>query len=168
MTTESQALDEFAREARAFCRWATGEEPAPMDAPTALRRVTALFNAALALPLTDALEVSDEEELDVPAEELARVAERTKLLPFSYYSQVLDPHDFFRASPLGAQKPEEPGIADLLDDIRDMHLDVARGLMLFDARRRGDAHWHWADSFRAHWGRHAASAIHALQWYVTR
>ncbi|MCY3002673.1 MAG: DUF5063 domain-containing protein [Planctomycetota bacterium] len=168
MTTESQALDAFASEARAFRRWVTGDERAPMDAPTALRRVTALFSAALALPPTDALEVSDEEELDVHAEELARVAERTKLLPFSYYSQVLDPHDFFLAPPPDAQTPEEPGVADLLDDIRDIHLDVARGLMLLDAHRRDDAHWHWAFSFRTHWGRHAASAIHALQWYVTR
>lgn len=168
MTMESQALDAFASEARAFCRWVAGDEAGAMDALTALRRVTALFSAALALPPTDALEVSDEEELDVPAEELARVAERTKLLPFSYYSQVLDPHDFFLAPSPDSQKPEEPGIADLLDDFRDIHLDVACGLMLFDAHRRDDAHWHWADSFRAHWGRHAASAIHALQMYVTR
>lgn len=168
MATESQALDAFANEARAFCRWATGDERAPMDAPTALRRVSALFNAALALPPTDALEVSDEEELDVPAEELARVAERTKLLPFSYYLQVLDPHDFFLAPPPQPETFEEPGVADLLDDIRDIHRDVARGLMLFDARRRDDAHWHWAFSFRAHWGRHAASAIFALQAFVTR
>lgn len=168
MATDSQALDDFAREARVFCRWVTGDERAPMDASTALRRVTALFSAALALPPTDALEVSDEEELDVPAEELARVAERTKLLPFSYYSQVLDPHDFFLAPRPDAQKSEEPGVADLVDDIRDIYLDVARGLMLLDAHRRDDAHWHWAFSFRAHWGRHAASAIHALQWHVTR
>ncbi|NUP94961.1 MAG: DUF5063 domain-containing protein [Planctomycetaceae bacterium] len=168
MTTQSQALDEFAREARAFRRWVTGDEPAPMDAPTALRRVAALFSAALALPATDALDVSEEEEPDVPAEELARVAERTKLLPFSYYLQVLDPHDFFLAPPPDPDKFEEPGVADLLDDIRDIHRDVACGLILFDAGSRVDAHWHWAFSFRAHWGRHAASAIHALQAYVTR
>lgn len=168
MTTQSQALDEFAREARAFRRWVTGDEPAPMDAPTALRRVTALFHAALALPPTDDLEVSDDDELEVPAGELALVAERTKLLPFSYYSQVLDPHAFFLAPPPDAQKPDEPGIADLVDDIRDIHLDVARGLLLFDTHRRDDAHWHWVFSFRAHWGRHAASAIFALQAYVTR
>jgi hypothetical protein len=168
MTRDSQALDEFAREARAFCQWAAGGEPAPMDARTALRRVTALFSAALALPPTDALDVSEEEELEAPAEELARVAERTKLLPFSYYLQVLDPHGFFRAPPPGPAKFEEPGVADLLDDIREIHRDVVRGLMLFDAHRRDDAHWHWADSFRAHWGHHAAGALFALQAYVTR
>lgn len=168
MTTESQALDAFAREARAFRRWLTGEERAAMDAPTALRRVTALFHAALALPPADDLEVSDDDELEVPAEELALVAERTKLLPFSYYSQVLDPHAFFLAPPPRPDKIDEPGVADLLDDLRDIHLDAARGLLLFDARRRDDAHWHWADSFHMHWGRHAASAIFALQAWVTR
>jgi hypothetical protein len=68
---------------------------------------------------------------------------------------------FFMPTDIG----DEPCIGDLQDDLLDIHADLTRGLWLSDKGHWHAALWEWRMHFDAHWGRHAAAALHALQGY---
>jgi hypothetical protein len=124
----------------------------------ALRRIVALYQAALKLPApraegthSDALEYVGDTERE-------RVRAACAGLPLQYYSEQFDP--------LPVPPTEEPTIGDIADDIADIFHDVRNGLWHFDAGRVADAVWEWAFGFQSHWGRHASSAIRTLHAYL--
>jgi hypothetical protein len=56
--------------------------------------------------------------------------------------------------------------ADLADDLADIWRDVKSGLLLYRSENPAAASWEWRFHFKAHWGRHATGAMHALQaWF---
>ena len=52
------------------------------------------------------------------------------------------------------------------DDLADIYRDLKEGLELYEAGHVAEALWEWSQSFNTHWGRHASSALHALQAYA--
>ena len=155
----STQLDEFAEQARRFCRWATGEDGATISAASALRRVASLYCAALELPLPFTKGMAAEPaEVDVSeaAEYVAgRIGGLKPLVHWEIFDPLRDP-------------PEEPVAGSLADDIGDIYRDVARGLVLFESGERAEALWEWAFNFRIHWGAHATGAIRALHSYLAQ
>jgi hypothetical protein len=148
-------IDQFVSAARPFIEWA--ESPATTDAHgeavAARRHVIGLIAAAVALPEgapdVDAAAISDEE--------YKIVYRRFGALPFNYYSECFNPL---------LVPPEEPGVADLADDLADIWRDVKPGLQLYDAGSPESAVWQWCNSYSSHWGHHATAALYALQsWF---
>jgi hypothetical protein len=148
----SPQLDAFAEQAQRFCRWATGEDGESISAASALRRISALYSAALELPVPFTNGMSAEvAEVDPPLE--AKIAARVAGLKPPVYWEVFDPlHD----------PAQEPVAGSVADDIGDIYRDVARGLLLFELGERAEALWEWGFNFRIHWGAHATGAMRAL------
>ena len=147
----------FAAEARRYCAWAIRIEEGDQGAANALRRIVALYQAALRLPEPSA----DGTQGDLPAfargEEREAVRVACARLPLQYYSELFDP--------LPVPATEEPVVGDIADDTADIFSDVLEGLRLFDRERVPDAVWQWAFGFQSHWGRHASCAIRTLHAY---
>ena len=153
-------LQAFAEEARRFCRWASGEDGAPISAASALRMVSSLYVEALNLPAPFTKGMSPElVEVDAPVSEEARVAARAADVAPPFYWEIFDPL---------RDPPDEPVVGSIADDIRDIYRDVARGLVLFDTGEHAEALWEWGFNFRIHWGAHATGAMRALHAYLAR
>ncbi len=143
-------LDDFAREAAAFCAWAEAP-PGPLDeeVDTALRLVSQLYRLALDLP-----DLFDEEcAADIPHEHWAAIHQRFGMLPLDYYGVCLDPADLTDLT---------LGLGDVADDLADIWRDMKGGLALYRKGNRAAAAWEWRNAFRTHWGQHATSVLHAL------
>lgn len=156
----SPQLDAFAEEARRFCRWATGEDGETMNAASALRRVSALYAAALELPLpfTKGMPAALS-KVDAPSEAVEQVAARVASLKPLVYWEIFDPL---------YNPPEEPVAGSIADDLGDIYRDVARGFVLFESGERAEALWEWGFNFRIHWGAHATGAMRALHAYLAQ
>lgn len=152
--------DRFGDEARRFVEWADGtSDPTPLTAPVALRRVVAVYAAALSLPQpwTERVSIRRADPIDVTAS-LAAVRGRAAAIPLQHYSEIFSPH----------VPQDEPVVGDLVDDLADIYRDLAVGLHLHDAGNIDDALWEWGFNFQAHWGEHASSAIRALHCYLAQ
>ena len=151
------AVQAFSVEARIFCSWAVNIEEGEPGAASALRRIVALYDAALRLPKPRTGSTTDSPTL-VGGEEREVVRIACARLPLQYYSELFDP--------LPVPATEEAVIGDLADDIADIFSDVLKGLRYFDEGRMPDAAWEWAFGFQTHWGRHASGAIRTLHAYL--
>ena len=151
-------IEEFSRVAKEYCEWCLsppGEEPS--EVRTALSLLLRLYSQALALQFPK--DMDDDLEGERPDETTRKkVFERAGALPFNNYSSVFDPH---------VVPPEEPVVGDLADDIADIYRDLFEGLSLYRSGHLAEAEWEFLNSFQSHWGRHASSAIHALdRWFA--
>jgi len=152
------AVQAFAAEARRYCTWAVSIEQGDQGAANALRRIVALYEAALRLPEPSVKGTQDDRPAFVSREEREAVRVACARLPLQYYSELFDP--------LPVPADEEPVVGDIADDIADIFSDVLGGLRCFDRERVPDAVWEWAFGFQIHWGKHASSAIRALHAYL--
>jgi hypothetical protein len=150
----------FGLTARAYVEWVRDGIDAGLPAvQTALLLVTDLYAAGLRLPNPEA--VLDLSPIATPAR--ATLSQHSLLkslgsrIPFQYYQTVVNPFDLL--------KDPTNGIGDIIDDLVDIHGDVSDGLALLDAGHEPHALFSWAESFRIHWGTHAAWAIGALHDY---
>ncbi|MEM9556722.1 MAG: DUF5063 domain-containing protein [Acidobacteriota bacterium] len=160
MSSESRQLDDFAQQARAFCRWATGTDGTPMIALAALRQVSSLYSAALNLPSPFTEGMSEiATEVEPPSDLVRVVSSRASELPLQFYWKVSDPV----ATPC-----EEPVAGWIVGDLAEIYQDVAHGLVLFEAGNREEARWEWAFNFRIHWGEHATAVLRALHAYLAQ
>ena len=151
----TQQIQQFAVLAGEFCAWAESAGAAPeVEASTALRLLSSLYQKALELPPT----TGQQEPAEVADEAWKRVYERFGSLPFNYYAQCFDP----------GQSPGEASLADLADDLADIWRDLKRGLSLYAAGHVESAAWEWRQMFRHHWGLHAAGAIYALHFWQSQ
>lgn len=150
----------FSDEARRFVAWADGRTAKELSAPLALRRVVALYAAALELPQPWSERVSPGASDDPPelVERLGIVRNRAAAIPLQHYSEIFSP----------LVMTDEPVVGDLADDLVAIYRHVSRGLNLVDAGCIDDAIWEWAFNFQLHWGEHASSAIRALHCYLSR
>jgi hypothetical protein len=158
--TRELSAERFSHEARRFVAWADGSaSDETLKAPVALRRVVALYAAALELPQPWSEGVTAEPGPG-PAltEGMNSVRLRAMAIPLQHYSEIFSP----------LVPPEEPEVGDLADDLVDIYRDVAVGLSLYDAGSAEDAIWHWGFNFQIHWGKHASSAIRALHCYLSQ
>jgi hypothetical protein len=65
--------------------------------------------------------------------------------------------------PLTAEPDEAVGKS-VADDLQDIYLDVAGGLMLYERGLWSDACWQWKFTFGIHWGEHLVGLQRALYW----
>lgn len=150
----------FSEEARQFVDWADGSASKdPLTAPVALRRVVALYAAALELPQPWSEGVSRAPG-PAPATlyQLHAVRTRAAAIPLQHYSEIFSP----------LVPPDEPVVGDLADDLVNIYREVSAGLVLYEAGRVDDAIWQWAFNFQTQWGKHASSAIRALHCYLSQ
>lgn len=150
----SPAIERFAETARRFCAWAEGAPQTPAtEANTALRLLYELQERALQLP--EGIVQGDSED---PSDEAWKTMfRRFGALPFNYYVQQTDPF---------ALGPDGHEVGDLADDLADIWRDLKGGLSLFDAGFKDAAASHWWQFFWIHWGRHAASCLYPLQYWI--
>lgn len=153
-------VESFAQLARAFSDWCRAEPRGEAsEARAALRHLSRLHAAALELELPADVD-ADLDGARADDAECRRVYERMAALPVGYYSEVADP---------GAVPSEEPVVGDLGDDVEEVYRDLSEGLSLLDAGHAAEAEWSFAESFRSHWGAHAAAAIRVLHlWLAER
>jgi hypothetical protein len=145
-----QQLENFAATATAFCDWAEAPPGTPVEeADTALKFLSQLYAQALCLPQL----FDDEDAPAISDEDRTAIYKRFGSLPFNYYAVHAQPADAIDPS---------PGIGDLADDLADIWRDLKRGLALYSKGNRSAAACEWRESFRMHWGSHAAGALHAL------
>jgi len=151
----------FSEQVRLFIAWADGSASAErLSARVALRRVLALYAAALELPQPWSVGVSMQDApAAAPPERLQAVRQRAAAIPLQHYGEIF--------SPL-LMPPEPPVVGDLADDLVHIYRDVALGQSLYEAGRCDDAIWQWGSGFQTHWGQHAASAIRALHCYLSQ
>ena len=155
---EKSRLDQFANEARRYVHWAAGKTIEGMEVRVALRKIVALYAAALRLPTPYSNGASNSDEDDrVDSGETKLIYERASTLPFKNYGVIFDPLLI---------PPEEPVVGDIADDIAEIYRDVASGLRLYEAGNAVEARWEWSFNFQFHWGGHASSAIRALHCYL--
>ena len=145
-----QRLEEFAHTASVFCDWADAPPGQPDEEfDTALSLVSRLFAQALELP-----ELFDGQDAPATSHDAwLATYNRFGSLPFNHYAVHSDPTDTVDPS---------AAIGDLADDLADIWRDLRGGLALYRAGNRAAAACEWRDTFRTHWGRHAASALYAL------
>lgn len=160
-TTETDiTVQHFVIAARRFCEWV--EMPLKpgtgLDPYHTLQLLSLLYARALALPEVDAVQLHDFDRIpSLDAMALAPAREHLSTLPFQYYWEI--PH----ALPLDG---EEPFFGEIADDLGDVYQDVKEGLMTYQAGLEPLAVWHWRQTWRLHWGKHAVSAIKVLNEYV--
>ena len=141
----------FVDAARAFVEFVdTAHARAEAERPAlALRRLTALYGAALDLPDVAPGDFEAPEKPTVPPE-WPGFGER------DFYFEVFDPY------------VDEPAVTgSLSDDCLDIFRDLRQGLSLLEAGRVEAAVWTWRFAFHSHWGDHASDALRALHRVLT-
>lgn len=153
-------IKDFVESAQRYCEWVEGApEDELHEVDNALRLIADLYGLALRLhlPNMDKVEVDEppEEEMISFSKQHDHIYERFQSMPVGYYREA----DY----PL-ALKPEkdESTVGDLRDDLRDIYLDIKRGLDLFDRGYIEAAVFDWKFNFESHWGRHAVGALKIL------
>lgn len=65
-----------------------------------------------------------------------------------------------------ATQREEPVQGSVSGDLRDIYVDLGRGLAHFDRGDRDRAVFEWRCGYNDHWGRHAVGALRAIYCYL--
>jgi hypothetical protein len=152
-------IKKFADLAKSFCSWAEQSNHTVADARKLLLQLLLQITMIDRAVSTDAsLESGDEGSGE---RKLARRGfDEWKLdckklsdLPFQYYWMVYSP----------LERPDEKPVAfDLHDDLADIFGDLWHGLQAYDSGDLDYAADHWVESYRYHWGHHAAGALYVL------
>ena len=149
----SSAASLFAKLARGYCTWFEsgdyGENPFEQAASWLAR----LYAAALELPNVEPVDAADiEHHFDVK-----KVSPNVSIFWNRSYRFLFDPR---------IASEDEPIQGNLGDDLSDIHDDLMRGLLLFDAGQIENAVFEWRFSHRTHWGQHATGALFGIHWLV--
>jgi hypothetical protein len=151
-----QSIEQFAHAANQFAAWATQQEDSgAVAARNALRHITELYLAALALPASAGS--ADAPDVDVDSAERNTICANCARLPLDYYGEIFDPL---------TMPPPEPVVGSVADDIADIYREVVTGLRHYRAGRTDAAVWQWTFLFQVHWGEHAIGAIRALHAWL--
>lgn len=151
-----QSIEQFAHAANQFAAWAIQQEDSgAVAARNALRHITELYLAALALPASAASENAP--DIDVDIDEWKTICANCARFPLDYYGEIFDPL---------TMPPKEPVVGSIADDIADIYRDVVTGLRHYHAGRTDEAVWQWTFLFQVHWGEHATGAIRALHAWL--
>jgi hypothetical protein len=154
MTDRPKEIDEFSSQAQVFISWCQSthvdKTPEQMQRQ-ALTQLSRIYAAGLNLPGVDFVPAPDPPRQT--QEERQQLTASLRQLPFQYYWEVFNPTDNGNKTPV---------CGDLFDDFLDICGDLSAGLWLYDHKHCEAAVFIWNQMFGIHWGRHAASAIHAL------
>lgn len=147
---EKNAIQAFAAIAKGFCAWCEGDSPGATPYRTAALWLAQLHAAALVLPA-----IKPESEDCATRIDLNEAPPRA-LAPFwdVTYRTLFDLHP---------SSSDDIGMGVLGDDLTDVYLDVKSSLGAYEAGQIADAAWQWRFDHLSHWGRHATSAMLAIQ-----
>jgi hypothetical protein len=149
-------IDEFSKLADRYCSWTDSlQKEDTVDLGEVLALLSELFNNALVLPLLDSGE-TDEEAERLTQDEWKLIHKKYTPIPFQYYNEIFDPHDFSETKPV---------VGDLHDDLADIYRYLKQGLILYEKGLAGDAAFEWKSSFSYHWGEHVLSAMRAIYMF---
>ncbi len=161
MIDENIAIQTFADTARRYGDWACdGVKTSGESLTEPLFYVSNLYAQALSLPEREAAAefAALYDRYAVGEQEWGQIFKGFCELPFQYYWSLFQPV---------ADTPEEPGCGDLHDDLADIYRDLETGYRMYQDGHIDSAVFHWKIRFRAHWGRHATSALYAMHCHVT-
>jgi len=150
----TETVKPFAAAAATFCEWCESPpgEDASAEAAIATLYLSKLYLLATEMPFPEDFdEAIDAERSD--DDTWRAVFNRCAALPLSHYSEIFDPE---------VLPPEESVVADLGDDMADIHRDLVGGVSLYRAGHVAEAQADCRMGFEIHWGRHAVSALRAL------
>lgn len=147
---ENTAIKSFADVASHVCSLLESPAQPPSDGVAEIRLALAeLHVAALRLPAVEPGDSTEE-----PASDGSQIcAERLASLPIDLYWDIFDPLTYEPTAPIANS-------AD--DDLRDIYLDLKRGLALYERGAWRDACWSWRFGFTWHWGEHLVGVQRAL------
>jgi hypothetical protein len=140
--------------AERFCAWAEGEHHLLIDARQHVLELMAC------IPPLQHLRYAGSSESDFPRrghEAWTHDIKRFSDLPFQFYRVVFDPHDL--------DAIDEPVMGNLQDDLADIYGDLWHGLQAYRGGDSDEAISLLVDSYFFHWGRHASSALAAIDTY---
>ena len=143
----------FADQAQAYCDAIDGMADLSLGEWLANVHVSlvGVYHAGLLLP--DVTPISDDVES----------TEGYSLSLFESLRDYLGEHDVYRMvwDPLDLE--DEAILTHLSYDLSDVYRDLKEGLDLIGSGAHpADGIWHWRESFRMHWGRHATDAIRVI------
>lgn len=149
-------IDAFSKLVDQYCRWTDSlEKEDTVDLSVVLILLSELFSKALSLPLSE-LGETDEDAKRLTQDEWKQIHEKYTPVPFQYYNEIFDPHDFSETKPV---------IGDLHDDLADIYHDLKQGLILYKNGLVCDAAFEWKSSFNYYWGEHILSAMRAIYMF---
>lgn len=155
----SPEAEKFIETVQKFCKWAEGDVHELVDARqfliSLMSYIPHLEEYSKALwERDDYRERTHEEHL----EDFTRFFD----LPFSYYRAVFDPVD-----PDFLSK-ELPVMPSLQDDFADIYRELFDGLQAYEQGNVVDALSMWIWGYVYHWGRHASSALYAIDTFYCK
>lgn len=149
-------IEAFAKYADKFCSWTESlQKNDTINLDELLILLSEMLNTALLLPIIDAESV-DEDTERLTHDEWTTIHKKISSLPFQYYYEIFDPHDF---------EDKEPVTGDLHDDLADIYRDIKPGVILYQKGFISDAAFEWKLSFGTHWGEHILSAMRAIYMF---
>jgi hypothetical protein len=149
-------IEVFAKFANQFCSWTESlQNDDSVDLNELLILLSGMFNSALLLSIHESDEV-DEDTESLTHDEWTTIHKKFTPLPFQYYSEIFDPHDF---------NDKEPVTGDLHDDLADIYRDIKPGVILYQKGFIREAAFEWKTSFGYHWGEHILSAMKAIYMF---
>jgi hypothetical protein len=154
MTPEQdRAVQVFADAAMAYCALIDAPVQGGVVAPSRQlsKALSEVYVAALDLP--DVFDDGAPEPDGAYSPNAQTLQAWIQLLCVDHYWEIFEPTQ---------PKPDEPVLASLADDLRDIYTDLKRGLDLFHKGHETAAAWEWRFNFHAHWGRHLVSAQRAI------
>ena len=149
-------IEVFAKFSDQFCSWTESlQNDDSVDLNELLILLSEMFNSALLLPICESEEV-DEDIERLSRDEWTTIHKKFTPLPFQYYNEIFDPHDF---------DDKEPVTGDFHDDLADIYRDIKPGVNLYKKGFIHEAAFEWKSSFGYHWGEHILSAMRAIYMF---
>jgi len=148
------AAANLVRSAERFCEWAESDQHALVEA----RQL--ILELMITIPSLEHFRHAGTSEVEFPRRDHQRWKQdhqRFSDLPFQYYRAIFDPHDI--------EATDEPVMGDLHDDLADIYGDLWHGLQAYRSGDSEEAISLWVDSYFFHWGRHASSALSAIDTF---
>ena len=159
ITEELASIMTFAEIAAEFCDWVEiGPEDFEDEVYSALNLLSSLYQQILLLPEVEP-HYEDIDLLGLHHREALEVVQRFNSLPFQNYQTIIDPL---------AEDKQVPEQRDIRIDLKDIYLEIKKGLDLYLEGKRVSAVFHWTASFAFQWGRHVVDAQKALHAFLAK
>lgn len=156
---ELDAILTFAEIADEFCAWVEGgPEDYEDEIYSALNLLSSLYQQILLLPEVEP-HYEDIDLLGLHFREAQEIVQRFDSIPFHYYLSIIDPL---------ADQEQAPERRDIRIDLKNIYLEIRKGLDLYLDGKRASAVFHWTASFAFQWGRHVVDAQKALHTFLAK